>query len=100
MPKFVNIPADAPVAEAPTVESLTAAVDEARAEVDKYRKIQAEARATLSRAEFARVKADTDADFIAAIDALAAAEKALGRFRGAGAGQRVAVGAASDTNKA
>lgn len=99
MPIFKEIPADAPVVEV-SEETLRADVDAARADVERYAALQADARANKPRAEFAQIKQDTDGLFMEAIAALAAAEKALGRFLGSGAGQRIAVAPATESANA
>jgi hypothetical protein len=103
MPQFENIPAGAydPEAEADvSEESLEVAVAEAREEVDRIRAEQYEIRQTAPKAKLLEALQPSDAELQEAIVALSDAERRLGRFRGAGPGQTVPVGTASDSEEA
>lgn len=103
MPQFKEIPAGAydpdEVVEV-TEESLQEAVESAQERVEEIRSQRLEVRATAPKGKALAALAETEQDFQGALKSLADAEKALGRFRGAGEGTRVAVGTATEKGRA
>lgn len=104
MPNIVNIEAGAydpdEVPDAQDEAALEAAVEEARAEVDRIRGERYKIRQSTPKAELLDALSDTDAELRAAIDHLNQQERALGRLRRTGGGQTVSVGAAKDSEEA
>lgn len=100
MPKFVEIPADAPAPVELSEKGLEKRVKEAGAEVERLRQVRHKVRETTPKSSLLAALAETDEEFMAAIDALNQAEHDLGRFRGAGEGQRVEVGTAREVGSA
>ena len=100
MPKFEEIPADAPSPSEQDEASLEKALKAAQKEVDRIRKVRWEVRDSTGKSGVLAALAETDEEFMAAIDRLNQAERDLGRFRGAGEGQHVEVGAAREVGAA
>jgi hypothetical protein len=100
VPKFEEIPAGAESPADLTEDDLVKAVEKAQKEVDRFRKIRVKVREEMPKAGVLKALAETEDDFQAAIDRLNQAEHDLGRFRGAGEGQRVSVGTAKEVGAA
>lgn len=92
MPKFEEIDGDTPTPAEVTEAILVAAVTEAHSEVERIRQVRATIRETTPKGQVLAGLVETDDEFQAAVNASNAAEKALGRFRGAAEGQHVPVG--------
>ena len=98
MPIEVRVEAGAEPDPEQTEEGLAEAVEVAQTAVAEFQELRAEIRATTPKPDLLSALGDTDDDALAAVDALAAAEKAYGRFtRGGSAGQVVPVGTARES---
>ena len=87
-----------PAAKPPTEKGLAAAVKKATDTAAGIAKKRHKIRDTTPRGKVVAALEPTDADYAAALDGLAAAEKAYGRFtRGGGPGQTVKVGSATES---
>lgn len=98
MAKINLIDADAEVPVPLDLDGLADAVEDAKQVAESVRDQRISARGDdVTLANKRDVLAETDQPYVDALDALAAAEKALGRAQGAGPGQTVEVGAATES---
>lgn len=100
MPKFVEIGADEASPAELDEAGLEKALKAAQKDVDRLRKVRVGVREETPKSKVLEALVETEEEFQAAIDRLNQAEHDLGRFRGAGEGQHVAVGLATEVGSA